>query len=162
MIKTGGWLAFSAMVLVGCTGVKYEDIPLLVEIETPKIEDFPKAELTYHLIGSQNQARQYIVNYLSKNSHPHTIEIRTPETYVITAWISEPIRPMKRRYRETAYRFAVSQQEGSFACSPVSVAWITKSRGFREEIWTIQGGDKISPPPSWQDVKKIFDNKSCQ
>jgi hypothetical protein len=155
-MDTRALVLVAGLILSGCETLNGLDIG------PPRLEDFPKAELSFRLQGPQNAVRQYMVEYLSNRSLPYVVEIRTPETYVITAWVEEPQGTLSRRVQKTAYRLGLGSQTERVPCLPVSVVWLTKSRGVREETWSIQAADTKSPPPSWEQIKKMLTERRCK
>ena len=144
-----------ALLVSGCASLSVSDL------EPPRVEEFPNREVAYRVAGTQDSVRDQLVQLLSKRTLFHRVEIRAPQTHVVTAYISEPDTHGARRVRKTAYRFSVGPTSPPTACAPLSVTWLVKSRGIREELWSIQEADVSHVPASWNEIKTLFENQRC-
>src|SRR5262245_53952812 len=134
-----GWLLALGM-LNGCAAS-------VMTTNDAGVDDFPKYELAFRVKGSQSEVRDEVILNLSARNMPYRVEVRLPNEYVVTAYVIEPLRSNEMRRRKTAYRITIGSTPAP--CSPVSVAWLTKSQGVREESWTIQEADATYEPASW-------------
>ncbi len=151
----GLWFYLLPVLVAGCVGLSVSDL------EPPRIEEFPNREVTYLITGTQESVRDQIVDLLSKRTLFSRVWIEALQTYVITAYIDEPKTPGARRVRKTAYRFAVSPTSQTKVCAQLSVTWLIKSRGVREELWSIQEADVNYVPASWSEIKTLLEKQRC-
>lgn len=149
--------AISASVLVSACTVMNSPADLV----PPRPEDFPERELSFSVSGTQNSVRQSIIDLLSENSMFYQVEIRSPQTFIVTVYLSEPHVSNATRKRKTAYRFSISPPSSGKQCVPLAVTWITRSQGMREELWSVLPEDVNYQPDSWQKVKTSIDRHRC-
>ena len=129
--------------------------PRAVDLDTPKFEDFSAAEIS-ETIDDSVDVRQRLSEMLSQNSVRHKIEQRSPQLIVITAYVEEPRNG--NRVRKTAFRFIIGPRE---RCRSISVTWLIKSRGIKEESWSIQPEDEVIQPQGLAPIKKLFQSFRC-
>jgi hypothetical protein len=130
-------------------------------VETPSVEDFANKQISFKISGEQDSVADSIVAALSNRTVFHRTEVRSPDTYIITAYLPEPEATDARRVRRTAYRFQVDRSSGNPPCTAVAVTWLTKSRGLREESWSIQASDASYTPGSWPDIQTLLAHNRC-
>ena len=146
-----GSLAFT---LASCTGVS----------APPGIDEFPDQEISFRVAGNNDSVLRSLQDYLANRGLPSSVTQRTPKIFVITAYIDEPSLEQDRRIRRTAFRFGLSSDSGSLesACTSVSAVWLTKSRGKREELWSVQDQDVTYASSAWPDIRELFKRRVCK
>lgn len=144
-----------AVLLLGCS-------PGVLREELPDAADFPNHGLTYQVRGSKEEVRQATINFLTDKSIPFRQEIQEPNTYVISAHLSEPQQNEDRRIRRVAYRVSLREDAQNSPCSHASVTWIIESKGVRESTWRTVESDAGFSPSTLEEVKGIFSGRRCQ
>lgn len=129
--------------------------------DMPPIDEFPKRELSFRSRGTQTSVRESLVSELSRRGMLHSTEIRAPNTYVITTYAPEPREAGAKRLQKTAFRFSVGQPAVGETCVPLGVTWLTKSRGVREEAWSVQPDDLTSRPAAWPAIQTQITANAC-
>ena len=132
----------------------------------PDIDDFPAQELVFRFRGDADASLKAIQNYLSERKLPSTPPmIRAPKVFVVTAYVVEPTMPTDRRVRRTAFRLTIApeaQVAGQSACTTLSIASLTKSRGKFEELWSVQDPDKTYQSSAWPDLRGEISKRECK
>lgn len=152
---------FTTMVMLsGCVA-----LPANYQLaQQPSLDEFPDHEVVYVLNGKVDDLLQDIRELLSKQMLPSTVAIESPKTFILTTYIEEPKELKVQRVRRTAFRFALTEGVPSEKknCSVVSVVSITKSRGMREEIWSIQSADLNFKSAQLPELKSFFEKRACK
>jgi hypothetical protein len=146
-----GLLAF---ILASCAGVS----------APPGIDEFPDQEISFRVAGNNDAVLRDLQDYLANRGLPSSVTLRTPKIFIITTYIEEPGLEQDRRTRRTAFRFGLSSASGSLepACTSVSTVSLTKSRGKREELWSVQDQDVTYVSSAWPDIRELFKGKACK
>lgn len=149
-----------AWILSGCSlnGIREH------QFSAPDIDDFPPHELPFRVHGDHDYALRDIQDYLSSRGLPSVVTIRAPKTYVVTTYIIEPRQTDDRRIRMTAFRLALSEMTGSYPapCTSVAISSLTKSRGIREEVWSVQESDATYISSAWPELKTQLEMRACK
>lgn len=150
-ILIGGLLA---LILASCTMVS----------APPGTDDFPDQEISFRVAGSDDAVLRYLQDYLANRNLPSSVTLRNPKIFVITTYIEESSLIQDRRIRRTAFRFGLTSMSGGAesACTFVSVTSLTKSRGKREELWSVQDGDLTYVSSDWRDISRLFKERACK
>ena len=116
--------------------MSYNDMPMMAE--------FPTGEMSFRVSGDVSAVLHTLNGYMSDNGMLSTIVLQPPQTFVVTSYLEEPSAPGARRVRRTAFRIKLSEDggKGQPTCTYVSLSSLTKSRGVREETWTVAEADK--------------------
>ncbi len=151
-------LAFS-LLLSGCsmTGPSSEVAP-------PKVDEFPQHEVQFRVLDDVDAALRSVQEYLAMRGLASIATVRAPKIFVITTYVDEPSRETDRRVRRTAFRIALSplpNQSGQ-NCTALAVSTLTKSRGIKEEIWSVQESDMTFESSAWPDLRKQIASKACK
>ena len=143
--------------LSGCVG-------LAVNVAPPNIDEFSQLELPFRVAGANDAVLREIQDYLASHRLPSIVTIRAPKTFVVTTYIQEPLKAEDRRIRRTAFRLALSSVSptGSPLCTSVAVVALTKSRGIREEVWSVQDLDTTFESSAWPELKAALQKRPCK
>jgi hypothetical protein len=143
-------------VLSGCaTGIAFNYAP-------PGVDEFPPQELPFRVAGDNDAVLRRIQDYIVSRGLPSVVTVRAPKTYVVTTYVEEPRKPEDRRFRRTAFRFALSPIQAAAPCTSAAVVALTKSRGVREEIWAVQDSDTTYISSVWPDIKAFLEKEPCR
>ena len=133
-------------------------------VTPPSVDDFPQQELSFRVRGDANKALQDVQDYLAVRGLPSTATVRSLKIFVVTTYLQEPTKPGDLRLRRTSFRVAltpIGPIDGK-ACTALSVVSLTKSRGVKEEVWSVQDSDITFASTAWPDLRKQIDSRSCK
>jgi hypothetical protein len=130
----------------------------------PAIDDFPSEEISFRVVGDNNTVLREIQDHLAVRGLPSIETVRVPKTFIVTTYIEEPSTKQDRRVRRTAFRFGLAKISDIAApvCTSVSVVTLTKSRGMREELWSVQDQDVTYVSSAWPDLRNLFEKRACK
>lgn len=149
----------AAIMLTGCAGVTVK-----LNAQLPSIDEFPEQEVSFRINGNTDNVLRDIEDFLWQKGLPSIVTVRAPKTFIVTTYIQEPEEANARRVRRTAFRLALTaaNPNDKTNCSTVSVVSITKSRGIREEVWSIQDTDMNFTSSKWPELKNLLEERACK
>jgi hypothetical protein len=132
-------------------------------LDAPPRTIFPNRELSYRALGTVDEVRSRVLEYLGTKHLAYIQELSAPYTYIITVFSREPSDSGIRRSRRAAYLLRLSlDQVTPSRCTGASLNWLVQSRGYAEEDWTIQDTDVEYIPPMRDSLIAIFQLRKCK
>ena len=144
-------------VLVACAA-------LPPNMKPPPVDDFPKQELLFRISGDVQSVLQDAQDNLASRPLPSETTLRSPVTYLVTAFLHEPSTASDSRLRITAFRLGSSRLERPVTspCTAVAVSSLTKSHGRHEEKLSVHTGDESFVSSKWPELKAILEKRPCK
>ena len=128
---------------------------------SPVIEDFERKELNYSVIGTQEDVLRSIRLTLGSYGIPGVVLVTSGRGYVTTAYLREPYTASATRIQKTAYRISVGPTTAGSPCVDLGLTWLTRSRGSRDELWSVQKTDVDTTPYRLADVEAKIIRRRC-
>lgn len=148
-----------SVLLVGCA-----TMPSPSGVAPPAVEEFPQQEFMFRISGAVDAALTSVQDYLTRRGLASNATVRGPKIFVITTYVIEPSQSSDRRHRRTAFRMALSPYpaQGGGSCTALAVAVLTKSRGVREETWSVQDSDLAFESSELFELRKQIASQACK
>lgn len=133
-------------------------------VAPPAVDEFPQQELQFRTTGDVDTALRSVQDYLAMRRLASNATVRAPKIFVVTTYVDEPRADTDRRVRRTAFRIALSPLavQGGLSCTALAIASLTKSRGIREESWSVQESDATFESSAWPELRKQIASQSCK